>query len=72
MHAVLLWPLVEAGREHPRAVIGMTDPSARVATKKVLGTDVLTFAVPWSRYLEFEEDVAGSFLETGEWRELMN
>ena len=38
--------------------------------KKTLGPDVLTVAVPWRRYLEFEEDVAGSFLETGEWREL--
>ncbi|HOT93885.1 MAG TPA: DUF169 domain-containing protein [Methanoregulaceae archaeon] len=66
-----LWPLAEATREHPRAVIGMTDPSARVATKRLLGTEVLTFAVPWSRYLEFEEDVAGSFLETAQWRELI-
>ena len=66
-----LWPLVEAQQEHPRAVIGMTDPSARVATKKILGTDILTFAVPWSRYREFEEDVVGSFLETAQWRDLI-
>ncbi len=66
-----LWPLAEATRDYPRAVIGMTDPSARVATKKLLGADVLTFAVPWSRYLEFEEDIAGSFLETAQWRELI-
>jgi len=65
-----LWPLVEAEQEHPRAVIRMTDPSVRVAVKRTLGTDVLSVAVPWRRFVEFEEDVAGSFLETAEWREL--
>jgi uncharacterized protein (DUF169 family) len=64
-----LWAVAEGEREFPRAVLGLTDPSARVAVKKVLGTDVLSFAVPWRRYLEFEEDVAGSFLETAQWRE---
>ncbi len=49
----------------------MTDPWGRVATKKLLGAGVLTFAVPWSRSLEFEEDVAGSFLETGQRRDLV-
>ena len=66
-----LWAVAEGKRERPRAVLGMTDPSARVAVRKVLGTDVLSFAVPWRRYLEFEEDAAGSFLETAQWRELI-
>ncbi len=66
-----LWAVAEGERDRPRAVLGLTDPSARVAIKRVLGTDVLSFAVPWRRYLEFEEDVAGSFLETTQWRELM-
>lgn len=65
-----LWAAAEAEREFPRVVVGMTDPTARLAVRRTLGADVLTVAVPWRRYLEFEEDVAGSFLETAEWREL--
>jgi uncharacterized protein (DUF169 family) len=65
-----LWAAAEGEREFPRVVIGLTDPTARLAVKKTLGADVLTVAVPWRRYLEFEEDVAGSFLENGEWRDL--
>lgn len=65
-----LWAAAENERPFPRVVVGMTDPTARLAVKRTLGTDVMTVAVPWRRYLEFEEDVAGSFLETEEWREL--
>ena len=65
-----LWAAAENEREFPRVIVGMTDPTARLAVKKTLGADVLTVAVPWRRFLEFEEDVAGSFLETREWREL--
>ncbi len=65
-----LWAAAENGREFPRVVVGMTDPTARLAVKRTLGADVMTVAVPRRRFLEFEEDVAGSFLETDEWREL--
>lgn len=67
-----LWAIAEGGRDSPRVVVGLTDPTARLAVKKTLGADVLTVAVPWRRFLEFEEDVARSFLKTGEWRELMS
>ena len=65
-----LWAAAEGEREFPRVIIGLIDPTARLAVKRTLGPDVLTVAVPWRRFLEFEEDVAGSFLETDEWREL--
>ena len=41
-----LWPLVEAEREHPRAVLGMTDPSARVATTKTAPVRLLSGGNP--------------------------
>ena len=66
----LLWAVAEGEREFPRVVVGLIDPTARLAVKRTLGSDVLTVAVPWPRFVEFEEDVAGSFLETAEWREL--
>jgi len=65
-----LWAVAETKREFPRVVVGLVDPSARLEVKKTLGPDVLTVSVPWRRFLEFEEDVAGSFLETAQWEEL--
>lgn len=54
-----------------RGVIGLTDTAARTYTAATLGRDVLTFAVPYKMYLELEENVEGSFLQKGTWRELM-
>ena len=58
-----LLPFHEQDREFPRAVVGLTDISARNATRKLLGADVLTFAMPWKLFLEMEANVPGSFLE---------
>ncbi|MFP3982052.1 MAG: DUF169 domain-containing protein [Desulfobacterales bacterium] len=66
-----IYPFREARSENPRAVLGMSDISARVAVRRQLKDDVMTFAVPWQLFLEMEENVAGSFLERPEWQELM-
>jgi len=54
----------------PRAVVGLTDLSARRAVRNVLGKDVLTFSVPFSLYRQMERDVSGSFLDLDLWKEL--
>ena len=54
----------------PRAVVGLTDLSARRAVRTTLGKDVLTFSVPYGMYREMERNVPGSFLELDLWREL--
>jgi uncharacterized protein (DUF169 family) len=54
----------------PRAVVGLTDLSARKAVRPVLGKDVLTFSVPFALYLQMEEDVSASCLELDLWKEL--
>lgn len=59
-----------SGRAETRAVIGLTDISARRMTRKLLGKDKLTFSVPFELYCEMEKNVSGSFLELDEWREL--
>jgi hypothetical protein len=54
----------------PRAIVGLTDLSARMQVRKTLGRDVLTFSVPFSLYQRMERDVAGSFLELDLWKGL--
>jgi uncharacterized protein (DUF169 family) len=54
----------------PRAVVGLTDLSARKAVRTTLGKDVLTFSVPFALYREMEKNVPGSFLELDLWKEL--
>ncbi len=66
-----IYPFREAKSEHPRAVLGMNDISARVAMKRILKADVLTFATPFRLFEEMEKHVPGSFLERGTWKQLM-
>ncbi|MFO8057786.1 MAG: DUF169 domain-containing protein [bacterium] len=68
---IALYPFKEARSDNPRAVAGLTDLSARLAIKRQLKEDLLTFAVPYKRFLEMEDNVAGSFLERDTWQELM-
>jgi uncharacterized protein (DUF169 family) len=60
----------EGEQAHPRAVIGLTDLSARRNVRATLGKDVLTFSVPFALYKEMEKNVPGSFLELDLWKEL--
>lgn len=60
----------EKGQDHPRAVVGLTDLSARKAVRPVLGKNVLTFSVPFGLYQSMEKNVKGSFLELDLWKEL--
>ena len=65
-----IYPFREARSENPRAVLGLNDISARVALKRMLKKDVMTFAAPFTLFLEMEENVPGSFLERETWRQL--
>jgi uncharacterized protein (DUF169 family) len=61
----------EALSPRPRAVVGLTDLSARKYVAQQVGHDLMTFAAPFALFQEMEENVAGSFLERDTWRELM-
>lgn len=63
-------PFAEDDREHPRAVVGLTDISARKSVRKTLGKDHLTFAMPWRLFQEMEANVPDSFLERQPWASL--
>ena len=65
-----IYPYREAAAENQRAVVGLTDISARVYIRNQLGGDLMTFAMPWRMFLEMEENVPGSFLEASSWQKL--
>ncbi len=56
----------EAARERPRAVIGMTDVSARPHIE----ADLLSFSMPYNMFREMENNVPGSFLDKREWQKI--
>jgi uncharacterized protein (DUF169 family) len=62
----------ELERDHPRALVGLTDISARKGVRASLGKNVLSFTVPWPMFLEMEEHATGSFLERETWRALQS
>ncbi|MFN3534723.1 MAG: DUF169 domain-containing protein [Desulfatiglandales bacterium] len=57
----------EMERKPQRAVIGMTDLSARKNIRKQLGDDIWTFSVPLDMFIELEKYVEESFLNRPTW-----
>jgi len=62
----------EARSDNPRAVLGLTDLSARLQVARQLGHELMTLTVPMAMFEEMEANVAGSFLERDTWRELLD
>ena len=60
----------EARSESPRAVLGLTDLSARNNLKKLLDRNVFSFTVPWRTFKEMEDNVEGGFLQRKTWASL--
>lgn len=49
-----------------KCIVGITDPSGRLHLDK----NLLSFAIPWRRFLEMENNVEESFLTKPAWRQL--
>lgn len=60
----------EAGRESPRAVLGYTDLAARANVGKVIPEEMFTFAVPYSLFLEMEEEAKDGVFDGPIWKEV--
>ncbi len=66
--AILTYPLKEAEKEQPRAVLGMFDVSAR----PMVENEILTLAMPYPIFLKLLENVQSSFLETESWKKVLH
>jgi hypothetical protein len=64
--SIVSYPYLEKDSQHPRAVIGMFDPSARPYVPK----DMLSFSVPITKFITMIENMEESFLITDTWKEL--
>ncbi|MBP3319749.1 MAG: DUF169 domain-containing protein [Ruminiclostridium sp.] len=62
----ILFPLCDSEQGSDQCSIGLIDPSARHCVEK----DILSFSIPYHRFLEMEEAVDGSFLNTPTWAQL--
>jgi len=65
--SIVYHPYVEQRYTHPRAVLGLFDPSARSCVP--LGT--LSFAVPMKKFTQMIRDMEESFLITPTWEAMM-
>ncbi|MFC1724049.1 DUF169 domain-containing protein [candidate division KSB1 bacterium] len=63
---IITYPYLERDKERPRAVIGMFDVSARPCVEK----NVLTFAVPFNRFVQMIDNMDESFLITESWEKV--
>ncbi|HSB73723.1 MAG TPA: DUF169 domain-containing protein [Candidatus Methylomirabilis sp.] len=63
---IVQYPYLEGKTDHPRAVLGMFDVSAR----PFVPGDVLSFAVPMGKLRSMIEDMEDSFLITPSWRKV--
>ncbi len=64
--SIVQYPYFEGQSPYPRAVLGMFDVSARPCVP----AGVLTFAVPWPKFVRMVDNMAESFLITKSWQKV--
>ncbi len=68
-----IYPYRETQASKPRAVVGLTDLSARVYVRKQLGdANYFTFTSPLALFEEMEANVKDSFLQRHTWINLLS
>ena len=63
---IVQYPYLEKDSEHPRAIIGMFDVSARPFVRK----DIISFAAPMDRFMRMVNNMEESFLITASWQKV--
>jgi uncharacterized protein (DUF169 family) len=66
-----LYAFAETARENPKAIVGLTDISARFYLRQSLGPDLLSFTMPLNLYEEMEANAPQSFLTRLVWKSMM-
>lgn len=61
--SIFLLPYGEGQKENPRAVVGLTD----ITVRPMVDPAMLSFSMPYTMFLEMEENITGSFLEKPLW-----
>lgn len=64
--SIIYNPYMELESENPRAFLGMFDISAR----PYVSSEVLSFAIPWKKFVRMIENMEESFLITESWRKI--
>jgi hypothetical protein len=64
--SIVYYPYQELRAEHPRAILGMFDVSARPCVP----AKTLSFAVPWPKFVRMVNQMDESFLITPSWRKV--
>ena len=59
----VLYPLSAEEKGEKTCYIGMTDPSAR----KVISKELMSFSIPYNRFVEMEQEADGCFFTTDTW-----
>ncbi|MFB6319111.1 DUF169 domain-containing protein [Saccharicrinis sp. FJH54] len=62
----VMYPLSEAENNGTTCFVGLTDPSAR----QYIDKNLLSFSIPYKRFIELESEVDESFLSKGTWQKL--
>ncbi len=62
----------ELEKEAPRALVGLTDISARKYTRETLGHDVMSFTAPWPTFLKMEANLDTAFFGRHTWQALVH
>ena len=65
--SICLLPLHQACQVRPKAVVGMTDITAR----PLIDADLLSFSIPTAMFREMEENIPGSFLDRHDWHKVV-
>ena len=63
----LLFPIKDSENKLMICTVGLTEPSVRRRIEK----DILSFSVPYQRFLEMENEADNSFLSGAVWSEIM-
>ena len=66
--SIFIIPYAESKKENPKAVIGLTDITAR----PMLDPNILSFSVSYKMFIDMEENIPGSFFEKKQWQRIKN